>query len=156
MPAKTLWGLLLPLLLLGLPAHTATTKVGNVTTTRHLALGRFVAASGGTVVVSPAGVRSSSGGVLLLAGGIVSSAAFSLTESGDGDPLKWTTITLPASATLTSGGASMTLTDFTSNPNGTFNASPLKELTVGATLNVGPNQPAGAYSGTFSVSVNYE
>jgi hypothetical protein len=155
MPAKKLRGLLLPLLLLALPAQPAT-KVPNLTPTRDLALGRFVAAGGGTVVVSPAGVRTSSGGVLLLSGGTVASAAFSLTESGTGESLKWTTINLPASATLSSGGASMTLTNFTSNPSGSFTGSALTELTVGATLNVGPNQPAGNYTGSYPISVNYE
>jgi len=28
-------------------------------------------------------------------------------------------------------------------------------LRIGATLNVGANQPSGTYTGTFSVSVNY-
>ncbi|MDB5934020.1 MAG: hypothetical protein JWQ01_1364 [Massilia sp.] len=156
MPAKRNWGLLLPLLLLALPVQPAT-KVGNVTPTRNLALGRFVAAGGGTVVVNPAGVRSKSGAVVLLSGGTVSSAAFSLTESGSGKSVTWTTISLPASATLTNGsGASMTLTNFTSNPTGTFSGSALTQLTVGATLNVGPNQSTGNYSGTFVVTVNYQ
>jgi hypothetical protein len=154
MPEKKFRGLL-PLLLLALPAQAAT-KLPNVTATRDLALGRFAASGGGTVVVSPAGVRSTPGGVVLLSGGTVSSAAFSLTESGSGTALTWTSISLPASATLTSGAASMTLTNFTSNPTGTFDGSALRELTVGATLNVSPNQPAGNYTGTFSVTVDYQ
>jgi hypothetical protein len=50
----------------------------------------------------------------------------------------------------------MTLTNFTSNPSGSFTGSALTELTVGATLNVGPNQPAGNYTGSYPISVNYE
>lgn len=156
MPAQRYRALLLPLLLLALPVQTAN-KVGTLTPTRDLALGRFVAAGGGTVVVSPAGVRSKTGAVVLLSGGTVSSAAFTLSESGNGKSLAWTSIGLPASATLTSsGGATMTLTNFTSTPAATFVGSTLTQLTVGATLNVGPNQATGNYSGSFAVTVDYQ
>jgi hypothetical protein len=156
MPAKRYRALLLPLLLLVLPVQPAN-KVGNIAPTRNLALGRFVAAGGGTIVVSPAGIRSKTGAVLLLAGGTVSSAAFTLSESGNGKALVWTSIGLPASATLTNGsGASMTLTSFTSTPTGTFSGTTLTQLTVGATLNVAPNQDAGNYSGSFVVTVDYQ
>ncbi len=65
-------------------------------------------------------------------------------------------ITLPSSATLTSGGDTMTVDTFTHDAGGaptlvfgsdTFN--------VGATLKVDPNQAVGTYSGTFAVTVNY-
>lgn len=154
MPPKTIRILLLPLLLLAVPGRAAD-KVGSLTTTSNLALGRFVAAGGGTVVVSPAGARTTTG-VIPLPGGTISAAGFNLVVSGTGKALRWTTITLPSSATLTSGSASMTLNAFTSNPTGTFNGSLLTQLAVGATLNVSPNQPAGTYTGTFSVTVNYE
>lgn len=154
MPPKIIRSLLLPFLLLALPGR-AVDKVGSLTTTSNLALGRFIAAGGGTVVVSPAGVRSSTG-VIPLPGGTISAAVFNLSVTGNGKALGWTTITLPSSATLTSGSASMTLTAFTSNPSGTFNGSALTQLEVGATLNASPNQPAGTYTGTFSVTVNYE
>jgi hypothetical protein len=155
MHLKTVRHLLLPLLLLALPAQAAD-KVASLTVASNLALGRFVAASGGTVVVTPAGMRSTTAGVIALPGGTISAAAFNLVETGNGKALKWTTITLPASATLGSGTASMTLSAFTSAPAGTFIGSNLTQLTVGATLNVSPNQPAGTYTGTFSVTVNYE
>lgn len=154
MSAHTLRRLLPLLLLLALPARPDN-KAGIVTATRNLALGRFIATTGGTVTISPDGVRSGSGGVILLGGASATSAAFSLTESGTGTSLTWTTITLPASATLGSGGASMTLNNFTSNPDRNVTAG-VQLLSVGATLVVSPNQPAGNYTGTFAVSVNYE
>lgn len=154
MSAKTLRRLLPLLMLMALPARPDN-KIGTVTATRNLALGRFVAAAGGTITLTPDGVRSSTGGIILLAGGSATSASFSLAESGTGTPLAWTSITLPASATLTSAGASMTLTNFTSNPEHRFTAG-AQDLSVGATLQVGPNQAAGNYTGSFSVSVNYE
>lgn len=154
MPPKIIRCLLLWFLLLALPGR-AVDKVGILNTTSNLALGRFIAAGGGTVVVNPAGVRSTTG-VIPLPGGTISAAGFSLSATGNGKALRWTTITLPSSATLASGSASMTLDAFTSNPSGTFNGSTLTQLAVGATLNVSPNQPAGSYTGTFSVTVNYE
>jgi hypothetical protein len=138
-----------------LPAFAAN-KVGVLTTTRNLSYGRFVAAGGGTIILSPAGVRSKTGGVVLLPGGTVASASFDLTETGTGKSLRWTTITLPSSATLSSGGATMTLSNFTSNPPNTFAGLTQTDLTVGATLAVGSNQAPGNYSGAFAVTVNYE
>jgi hypothetical protein len=154
MSVKTLRRLLPLLLLLALPAYSQ--KVGFLTATSSLSFGRLVAGSSGTVTVPPVGVRSSIGGVLLLSGGTVTPASFSLNESGTGTSLNWTTITLPSSAMLTGPGATMTLTSFTSNPSGTFAGSGQTILTVGATLTVGSTQAAGNYTGTFSVSVNYE
>lgn len=157
MSAKKLLRLLLPLLLLppAAPVHPAN-KVPVVTTTRHLGLGRFVAGSGGTITISPAGARSKTGGVVLLSGGTIASASFTLTETGSGKALKWTTITLPGPTTLSSGGATMTLNNFVSNPANTFLGTTQRILTVGATLAVGADQAPGDYAGTFAVTINYE
>ena len=143
------------LLLQALPAHPAN-KVGTVSTTRNLAFGRFVAATGGTITIDPAGVRSKTGGLVLLSGGAVTSSSYSLTESGTGKSLRWTTITLPGSATLSSGGATMTLSNFVSDPPNTVLGTARTTMTVGATLTVAANQAPGSYTGTFAVTVNYE
>jgi len=113
--------------------------------------------TGGTVVLTPAGVRSATGGVTLPAdNGTVTAASFTVTGvAGYGY-----TITLPSSAlTITSGSNTMTVTNFTSDPsgaNGTLTGG-TETLNVGATLNVSAAQPAGTYvSGTpFNVTVNY-
>ncbi len=67
-------------------------------------------------------------------------------------------ITLPSSATLTSGGNTMTVDTFTHDegalpklPSGTGSET----FNVGATLNVGAVQAGGTYSGTFAVTVSY-
>jgi hypothetical protein len=148
---------LAPLLLwAALPAFAAN-KTGVLTPTANLSFGRFVAGTGGTVILTPAGARSKTGGVVLLPGGTVSAASFSLSETGTGKSLAWTTITLPSSVTLSSsGGATMTLSNFTSNPSNTFAGLTQTVLTVGATLAVGQNQAPGAYSGTVQVTVNYQ
>ncbi len=58
------------------------------------------------------------------------------------------------------GGESMTVTSFTDNSSGTIPGSGTGTFRVGATLNVGSSQSAGAYStmtgGTpYSVIINY-
>ena len=111
----------------------------------------------GTVVLDPAGARSFTGGVTLPAtAGTVTAASFTVT----GTPGYTYAITLPAVAlTITSGGPSMTVDTWTSNPTptGTLVAG-TSTLTVGATLHVGANQAAGVYgvpAETFTVTVNY-
>jgi len=113
--------------------------------------------TGGTVVISTAGVRSATGGVTLPAtGGTVSAASFTINGQGT-----YTyAITLPSSDVSLSDGAShtMTVNTFTSNPSGTGQLTAgTQTLKVGATLNVAAAQAAGVYvSGTpFSVTVNY-
>ncbi len=104
----------------------------------------------GTVTVTPAGARSSVDVDLL--GGIPAAASFDATGASDATY----SITLPSSATLTSGANTMTIDSFTDDAG----ASPTlpggsDTFNVGATLNVGATQAAGTYSGTFSVTVNY-
>ena len=111
----------------------------------------------GTVILNPAGGRSTTGGVTLPATtGTVTAASFTVT----GTPGYTYAITLPAAAlTITSGGPSMTVDTWTSNPTptGTLVAG-TSTLTVGATLHVGASQAAGVYgipAETFTVTVNY-
>jgi hypothetical protein len=112
--------------------------------------------TGGTVVMTPAGVRSAFLGVTLPAVvGTVTAASF--TVNGQGTYTY--AITLPVAAvTLTNGANTMTATAFTSTPSATGALTAgTQTLTVGATLNVAAAQAAGTYvSGTpFSVTVNY-
>jgi hypothetical protein len=71
-----------------------------------------------------------------------------------GETGKAYTVTFPTNATLLSGGNSMTVNNFTENSA----ASPTVPATfnVGGTLNVGANQPAGLYQGTYTITVNYQ
>jgi hypothetical protein len=74
-------------------------------------------------------------------------------------------VTLPANnvVTITNGASSMSVNNFTifTVNNGTGNATGKLNLTgsdtfrVGATLILNNGQPAGVYSGTFTVSVAY-
>jgi hypothetical protein len=131
-----------------------------VSNTRTLAFGSFAAASGGTVTLAPSGARSRTGGVVLVAaGGAATSAAFSVSDTDPANASRTYLITLPddGAVTLGSGASTMAVNGFTSNPS-TFGAlsGGSQILTVGATLTVGANQPAGTYSGNFSVIVNFE
>lgn len=116
-----------------------------------------VSAASGTVVLTPAGARTATGGATLPAvTGTVTAATFDVT----GQANFTYSITIPSVATtITSGGNTMTVDTWTSNPTtaGTLDGTGAQTLAVGATLNVGAGQAAGSYiSGTaFEVTVNY-
>lgn len=124
--------------------------------TRSLSFGGFVAGSGGSVTLSPGGERSAAGSVVLVPSDNGQSAQFTV----EGEPDATYFIDLPAdsSVVLTGPGADMTLTDFTSEPSGAggqLNSAGSQTLSVGATLHVQDGQTAGSYSGSFSVTVDY-
>lgn len=126
------------------------------TNNRALAFGRFVAGTGGTIILSPAGARTSTGGVLLLSSS-PASASFTWSDTSPANAGKTCAIGLPSSATLSNGTNQMTLNQFTSNPSGTsLMTGGSLTFTVGATLTVGANQPRGNYSGSFSVTIQYQ
>ena len=113
-------------------------------------------ATGGTVVLAPAGTRTSTNGVTLPATtGTVTAASF--TVNGNGSYTY--AITLPTTVTLTHSGGVQTMaaTSFTSNPSGTGAlSSGTQDIAIGATLTVAAAQLAGVYtSGNFNVTVNY-
>ena len=109
----------------------------------------------GTVAVGTDGSRSPNGGVTLSNGTLSTAASFDVTGGANSTY----TIDLPASITITGPGAPMTVDAFVSNPaegsTGALSAGGTETLLVGATLNVGVSQVAGAYTGTFNVDVVY-
>jgi hypothetical protein len=116
------------------------------------------ASTAGTVVMSPAGVRSTggAGGVTLPATpGTVAAASF--TVSGQANYTY--AITLPSTCTISSSGNTMIVNTFTSTPSstGTLSSGGTQTLTVGATLNVASAQAAGLYTNATGVpvTVNY-
>ena len=151
------------------PTETATANVSativqpiTITKTVDMSFGNVAVrvGTGGTVVLAPGGSRTTggAGGVTLPATpGTVAAASF--TVSGDAN--RTFVLTLPSSTTLSDGGTpshSMTVNTFTSNltnnTDGTL-SNGSATVNVGATLNVSANQFAGNYTGTFSVTVNY-
>ena len=114
-----------------------------------------VNATAGTVVMTPAGVRTVTGGCTLpTAIGTVSAASFTVT----GLAASTYSITLPAAATTITAVSNMTVDTWTSTPTptGTLTAG-TSTLTIGATLHVGASQAAGTYVSAipFIVTVNY-
>ena len=113
-------------------------------------------ATGGTVILTPAGIRSATGGVSLPAtSGTVTAATFVVTGEG----AYAYTITLPTAAhTISNAANNMTVTAFLSTPSGggTLTAG-TQTITVGATLNVSAAQVKGTYVSEtgFTVTVNY-
>ncbi len=81
--------------------------------------------------------------------------AASFDVSGQGDYTY--SVTLPASTTLVDGATNeMTVDTFADNSTGTLDGAGAETFNVGATLNVGADQIAGSYTGTFDVSVDYQ
>lgn len=135
---------------------TATVIVGmGITKNADLRFGKFSAGTGGTVIMSTASGRTKSGAVTLSALDAGGAASFAVT----GDSTATYAITLPSTAvtiTHTDTVNTMTIDTFTSNPSGTGTLTAgAQTLLVGGTLNVASAQAAGAYTGAFSVSVDY-
>lgn len=116
----------------------------------------FQSPSGGTVIISPSGVRTSTGTVILADLGYVYGAAqFDITAN----PGTLISILNGPDVTLTgSSGGSMTMHIGSSLPATPFvtavNPPAYTTVSIGGTLTVGSTvaNPSGAYSGTFYVT----
>ncbi|NNG22999.1 DUF4402 domain-containing protein [Telluria aromaticivorans] len=139
--------------------HEAQAQQIVLSNARGLDFGRFVAGTGGTVILSPTGVRSRTGGVILLNSSTAGQAMFNVGKSSNGGNNKAVIISLPAngSTRLNSGANSMAVNTFVNNP-GSLASVPSggTTLSVGATLVVAPNQPPGNYTGSFPLTVNFQ
>ena len=149
---------LLALLLACSAAAAQSVPAKNIATTSNLGFGRFIATSGGAVTVTPTGARTRTGAVLLLPSP-AGPATFLISKNGNGNDNKVYVLTLPpnGSVSLTSGANQMPVNNFTSNvPTGAPLPSNTQQANVGATLQVGPNQAPGTYSGSFQVTLEYQ
>jgi hypothetical protein len=157
-----------------MPVH-ADTKTGNaeVTVVRPLSFviddgldfGNVVrGTTAGTVTVAPDGTRTKTGGVTLANGGGHKAASF----AGMGSNNQRVDISLGANSVLLVGpGAPMRVHTFVvgSTPTAILTTTPLRfrinsatgifAFPVGATLDVGANQAAGKYTGTWVINLNY-
>ena len=106
-----------------------------------------------TVVLTTAGATSSADGAYAQNG----SGAAGVFDVTGATGLAYD-INLPTVAvTLTSGANTMTVDTFTDDTGGTGTlVGGADSFNVGATLNIGAAQAAGAYSGTYTVTVNYQ
>ena len=107
----------------------------------------------GTATISTADVLSVANGVSIVNAGNASAASFTVTGEEDYS----FSITLPSSHTITDGTNSMTVDNFTSDPDVTGTISGSTTLNVGATLNISADQTAGVYTSAtgFDVTVAY-
>lgn len=127
-----------------------------IANTQALSFGSFVAGNGGSVTVSTSGARSASGDVYLIPSSEGAAAQFTVS----GDPDATYTIQLPGDdfVKLTGPGADMVINDVVSSPSGAggqLGGSGSQTLSVGGALNVGSGQTPGNYSGSLTVTVNY-
>ncbi len=106
----------------------------------------------GTIAVDTGGT-STAINVTEMAGSSVSEGVFTVT--GDGGAAF--SITLPVSATLSGGGYSMTVDNFQHDAGAspTIAGGGSRDVSIGATLNVGADQANGDYSGVYTIDVNY-
>ena len=117
----------------------------------ELAFGTFTAGTGGSVVVTQAGVASTTGDVVLLAGSVESADEFDV--AGDANPAFTITI---GNGTITHTDGNTTMSFVTSGPNaGTLDGSGATSFNVGGTLTVSANQLPGDYTGSYLVEVVY-
>jgi hypothetical protein len=129
----------------------------------HFGTMGVLAGTGGTCVVTTAGVRSATSGVTLsLLAPLFSLATYTVT----GEPLYTYSITIPSTITVTHTDLSTTMTIGTllakstsgaesHTATGTLAAGGTESFTVGGTLTVIAAQLAGVYAGTFDVTVAY-
>lgn len=115
-----------------------------------------VGTTSSVIAISPTtGARSLESGNSVLNGGTTSAAAFKVT----GANIAYT-ITIPTTAvvlTRTSGTETINVTGFDTNvaSETQSNVAGVSYFMVGANLTIPGNQLAGAYTGTFNVSVDY-
>jgi hypothetical protein len=110
----------------------------------------------GTVRIATDGSRTPSAEVTALTS-TFTAATFDIT----GTPNLQYSIALPAAGTVQitdGGGNAMDVDNWESDPAtfGTLDSGGAETVNVGATLYVGASQPAGSYSGSFSVTFNYQ
>ncbi len=155
--AAALIALLLPLLA---PAAAAAPNVPpkHISGAGGMSFGRFVPAGGGFITVSPAGIRTRTGAVVLLMS-TASAARFNIGISSGGNEHRAYILTLPANGAvaLSSGPNRMPLMNFVaSDPGGGALPPGTRSVSIGATLQVAPNQPRGNYSGVIPVILEYQ
>ena len=113
--------------------------------------------SPGTVILNSGGGRLATGDAQLLSVGVGNAASFQIS----GEPNQIYSIAYGNGTLANAGGQQMTLNAFSDNSAGSIPGSGTETFQVGATLNIGSNQPAGIYStaiggGTpYTITINY-
>ena len=141
-----------------------TIKPLNIINTAPLDFGSIIpAAAAGTVIINAqTGVRTRT--VVTLAGGPFSRARF----VAAGTPFRVVTLSINPSPTITisNGTSTMTINQLRVSANGggpqpfgpnhALNAIGVINFDIGARLNVGANQAPGRYTGSFTLTMDYQ
>lgn len=142
-------------------ATTSVTILRPLTLTKDadLVFGRVVQPRTGndTVTIANNSNTTTVGGTAVVLGGITTSRA-AFTASGEGGAA--ITVTVPATASLTSGANSLTVTldpavSGSTTLSGSAASAGTKTIDVGGHFTLGSGQASGAYTGSFTVTVAY-
>lgn len=140
----------------GTATATVVTPIAIAASSPNLRFGSFsTSAAGQTVAIATGGGRTLTGA--LGSGTAFGAASFAVT----GDSTLTYAITLPGTSTISTGDGvgtakNMTVSSFVSSPSGTgVLTAGAQTLLVGATITTVASQLAGAYTGTFVVTVAY-
>lgn len=132
-----------------------------VTGNAPLHFGTLTYSAAGTAVLDTASGRTVTGGVTAITGAGLEQSGVLLVTGASGLPID---LTIAAVATVDDGGGnSMTVNTFNLRTNAggtqeviTLTAVGSDTVPFGGTLNVAGTEPAGTYTGTFSVIANYQ
>ena len=115
-----------------------------------LNFGKFTTGTGGTVIVSSAGVGSVTGDVGFVPGSTNSADAFTVA----GDASRSFSIATTG-GNVVNGAATMAFTTTASAATGTTTAAGTAGFSVGGTLTVASTSIAGSYIGSYTATVTY-
>lgn len=131
----------------------------------NLDFGRIIPANvAGSVTITTDNVRTATNGIVLVGNDFQVSRFAGMGVQNQRVRVRIT----PATVTLSGPGPSMTVNNFAIGPQPTLQqiggspnyrivpANGIFSFTVGGRLNVGANQPAGIYSGTFTATIDYQ
>jgi len=111
----------------------------------------------GTVILNTGNGRIATGDAQILAAGVGVAASFQVS----GQPNQVYALVFGSGTLANTGGQQMSITSFTDNSLGTLPGAGTETFQVGATLNLGSNQPSGLYStaigggSPYSIIINY-
>lgn len=106
--------------------------------------------AGGTVIIDTAGARTPGGDANIHPSAVGQAGLYTIS----GEDAKTYTLTIPATTTITGPGPAMTVDNFTNTADGTA-ATGGEQFALGARLTINAGQTAGAYSGTYTITVEY-
>lgn len=123
-----------------------------ITQTSGMNFGDISESGGGTITLNLDGTRTAGAGTDVLAGGANAQGVYNIS----GGDTKAYTLSYPVSAIVTGpGGATMTVNNFDDDADGTAATGLGEDFNLGADIVIAGGQTAGAYTGTYTITVEY-